>query len=108
MDKIKSASFDNRSITPVTLELINGQVDLILRALELYGYNLEFMLNSNTSGENEREKTISQLKYTYEQILFTQAEQVNGKSDNMDKIKEFKGFEALYSLKNTKKSTNVG
>ena len=26
----------------------------------------------------------------------------------MDKIKEFKGFEALYSLKNTKKSTNVG
>lgn len=40
------------------------------------------MLNSNTSGENEREKTISQLKYTYEQILFTQAEQVNGKSDN--------------------------
>ncbi len=45
------------------------------------------MLNSNTSGANEREKTISQLKYTYEQILSTQAEQVNGKSDNMDKIK---------------------
>lgn len=47
-------------------------------------------------------------KNTYEQILSRQAEQVNGKSDNMDKIKEFKGFEALYSLKNTQKSINVG
>lgn len=108
MDKIKSASFDNRSITPVTLELINGQVDLILRALELYGYNLEFMLNSSTSGEDEREKTISQLKYTYEQVLSSQAEQVNGKSKNIDKIQQFKGFSGLYSLKNDNKSTNVG
>lgn len=107
MDKINSASFDDKSIVPVVLELINGQVDIILRSLELYGYNLEFMLNSNTN-ENEREKLISQLKYTYEQILSSQAEQVNGKSENMDRIKQFKGFAGLYSLKNDERSTNVG
>lgn len=105
MDKINSASFDDKSIVPVVLELINGQVDIILRSLELYGYNLEFMFDSST---NEREKKISQLKYTYEQILSSQAEQVNGKSDNLDKIKQFKGFAGLYSLKNDEKSTNVG
>lgn len=108
MEKINSASFDDKSIVPVVLELINGQVDIILRSLELYGYNLEFMLNSNTNEDNEREKKISQLKYTYEQILSSQAEQVNGKSDNFDRIKQFKGFAGLYSLKNDEKNTNVG
>ena len=41
------ATFDLKRVQPVTLSLLNGQVDIILRALELYGYNLEFMLNTN-------------------------------------------------------------
>lgn len=32
--------FDANSIHSVELNLLDGQVDLILRALELYGYNL--------------------------------------------------------------------
>ena len=36
------ATFDLKRVQPVTLSLLNGQVDIILRALELYGYNLEF------------------------------------------------------------------
>lgn len=108
MDRIKSATFDSESITPVSIELLNGQVDIILRSLELYGYNLEFMLNGNLNNDDEREKLISTLKYTYEQILSCQAEQVNGKSENIDKINQFKGFGTLYSLKNDEKNENIG
>ena len=34
------AKFDTKDIQSVTLNLLNGQVDIILRSLELYGYNL--------------------------------------------------------------------
>ena len=44
---MKQDTFDLKKVQPVTLSLLNGQVDIILRALELYGYNLEFMLNTN-------------------------------------------------------------
>lgn len=40
-------NFDPKSIASVELNLLNGQVEIILRALELYGYNLEYMLDSN-------------------------------------------------------------
>lgn len=30
------ATFDLKKVQPVTLSLLNGQVDIILRALELY------------------------------------------------------------------------
>lgn len=46
-----------------------GQVELILRALELYGYNLEYMLNGNDATDEQKQEKISMLKYTYEQIL---------------------------------------
>ena len=59
---------------------------ILLRSLELYGYNLEYMLNS-TDAENEmKEEKLALLKYTSEQILSSQAEQVNGKSNNIDNI----------------------
>ena len=47
----------------------------------------------NTNGESisnkEKDKKLMMLKFTYEQVLATQAEQVNGKADNMDNISDF-------------------
>lgn len=86
-----NAKFDPKSIESVTLNLINGQVEIILRALELYGYNLEFMINTNGDvlTNKEKDKKLMMLKFTYEQVLASQAEQVNGKANNFDNITEF-------------------
>ena len=74
--KCKEVNFDTNKIQSVELNLLNGQVEILLRSLELYGYNLEYMLNS-TDAENEmKEEKLALLKYTYEQILSSQAEQV--------------------------------
>ena len=74
--KGKEVNFDTNKIQSVELNLLNGQVEILLRSLELYGYNLEYMLNS-TDAENEmKEEKLALLKYTYEQILSSQAEQV--------------------------------
>ena len=40
------------------------------------------MLNSNDTSNDERQEKLAMLKYTYEQVLATQAEQVYGKSTN--------------------------
>lgn len=80
--KESNSEFDLENIKPVELNLLNGQVDLILRSLELYSYNLEFMLNSNDTSNDERQEKLAMLKYTYEQVLATQAEQVYGKSSD--------------------------
>ncbi len=77
-------AFDVDNINPVELRLLNGQVDLILRAMELYSYNLEYMLNSSDATNDERQEKLAMLKFTYEQVLATQAEQVNGKSNNAE------------------------
>ena len=37
---------------------------IILRALELYAYNLDYMLNSNDSSSDIRQEKIALLKYT--------------------------------------------
>ena len=81
--------FDKNKIHSVELNLLDGQVELILRALELYGYNLDYMLNSNDSSDDTRQEKLALLKYTYEQVLATQAEQIESKSNNTDNIPEF-------------------
>ena len=47
----------------------------------------------DTNGESitnkEKDKKLMMLKFTYEQVLATQAEQVNGKANNMDNISDF-------------------
>ena len=85
------ANFNLDDINPVEMKMLSEQVDIILRALELYGYNLEFMLNTNgeSISNKEKDKKLMMLKFTYEQVLATQAEQVNGKADNMDNISDF-------------------
>ena len=82
-------NFDTNNIHSVELNLLDGQVEIILRALELYGYNLDYMLNSNDSSDDTRQEKLALLKYTYEQVLATQAEQIESKSNNTDNILEF-------------------
>ena len=57
-----------------------------MRALELYGYNLEYRLNSNDATDEQKQEKISMLKYTYEQVLASQAEQVDTKANNIDNL----------------------
>lgn len=57
-----------------------------MRALELYGYNLEYRLNSNDATDEQNQEKISMLKYTYEQVLASQAEQVDTKANNIDNL----------------------
>ena len=82
-------NFDTSNIHSVELNLLDGQVEIVLRALELYGYNLDYMLNSNDSSDDTRQEKLALLKYTYEQVLATQAEQIESKSNNTDNIPEF-------------------
>ena len=43
--KNNNSDSDFKDLQFVDLRLQNGQVELILRAMELYGYNLKFMVN---------------------------------------------------------------
>lgn len=104
--KENEAIFNIKNIQSVELNLLNGQVEIILRALELYAYNLEFMLNSTDSTEENKQDKLALLKYTYEGILSSQAEQINGKSDNIDIIPDF-GKILLKNNKDNKRKFNV-
>lgn len=104
--KENEAMFNIKNIQSVELNLLNGQVEIILRSLELYAYNLEYMLNSTDSTDNKKQEKIAMLKYTYEQILSSQAEQVNGKSNNIDNIPDF-GKILLKNNKENGKKFNV-
>ena len=68
------AKFNLDDINPVEMKMLSEQVGIILRALELYAYNLEYMLDGEKSSDDERQKKIAMLKYTYEQVLSDQAE----------------------------------
>ena len=57
-----------------------------MRALELYCYNLEYRLNSNDATDEQKQEKISMLKYTYEQVLASQAEQVDTRANNIDNL----------------------
>ena len=48
-------NFDINNIHSVELNLLDGQVDIILRGLELYGFNLEYMLNSSDSSDEMKQ-----------------------------------------------------
>ena len=41
------------------------------------------MLNSNDATDEQKQEKISMLKYTYEQVLASQAEQVDTKANNI-------------------------
>lgn len=83
---MEDANIDTNNIHSVELNLLDGQVELLLRALELYSYNLEYMLNSSDSDDEQKQEKMALLRYTYEQVLASQAEQVNSKANNIDYI----------------------
>ena len=84
--KEKDTSFNLDNIHSVELNLLDGQVEIILRSMELYAYNLEYMLNSTDATDDLRQEKLAMLRYTYEQVLASQAEQVNSKSNNVDNL----------------------
>ena len=43
--KDQNAIFNSDNIHPIKMTLLEGQAEIILRALELYAYNLEYMLD---------------------------------------------------------------
>lgn len=95
---MKDNKFDANNIHSVELNLLDGQVDIILRGLELYGYNLEFMLDSSDSSDETKQEKIAMLKYTYEQILASRAEQVSNDSNYYDNLSAFRKIIVEQSL----------
>lgn len=93
--------FDTNNIHSVELNLLDGQVEIILRALELYAYNLDYMLKGKDSSDELRQEKTALLKYTYEQVLATQAEQVASKSNNIDNIPEIGKLIIKEGMKNS-------
>ena len=85
----QDANFDAKNIVPVDLRLLNGQVNLILKSLELYAHTLEFMLDNEKSSDEEKQKKIAMVKYTFQEVLAHQAEQVNGKQNEFNKDNKF-------------------
>ena len=75
----KEVKIDFDNIHTAEFKLLAGQVDLLLKALELYAYNLDYMLDCENSEDEEKQKKIAMVKYTYEEILSIKAEQINGK-----------------------------
>lgn len=76
----------NKKIQSVKLNLQSGQVEIIIRALELYKFNLNYMLDTEKCTDKERQNLTALVKYTYLQVKRIQAEQVNGKSEDIDLI----------------------
>ena len=64
----QDANFDVKNIVPVDLRLLNGQVNLILKSLELYAHTLEFMLDNEKTSDEERQKKIAMVKYTFQEV----------------------------------------
>lgn len=60
--------FDDDTINFIDLHLLNGQVDLILSALQLYAFNLHNTWGVDTSS-NKEDLRNALLFHTYEQIL---------------------------------------
>lgn len=80
--------FDTDIIRKNKIELLDCQVDLILKSLEMYCYMYQFIYpRSNKSLTNEENLRVSLVKDTFDQIL----NQFNN-SKNMNKITETNNF----------------
>lgn len=82
--KNENNNSNQKELQFIDLRLQNGQVELILRAMELYGYNLKFIVNDTDITTEERSRKQAKLEYTYQQILAIQAEQLNNKANLHD------------------------
>ncbi len=85
--------FDIDSIRKNKIELLDCQVDLILKSLEMYKYMYGFIYpRSNKSLTNEENLRISLVTDTYEQILneYTNSKRMNGIINMYEKEKNKK------------------
>lgn len=82
-----------------------GQKTCVIENGNINFNNVFFEYSANN--ENKEEK-LALLKFTYEQILATQAEQVNGKKNNLDKLSNLeKMFSKNLNLLDSNKKLNV-
>lgn len=88
----------------IKIELF-GQKTCVIENGNINFNNVFFEYSANN--ENKEEK-LALLKFTYEQILATQAEQVNGKKNNLDKLSNLeKMFSKNLNLLDSNKKLNV-
>lgn len=60
--------FDTDNIIPKEIKLLDGQIDLILRALELYAFNLHNTWNVQVDNDKEELRN-ALIFHTYEGLL---------------------------------------
>lgn len=75
------AKFNLDNIHPVDLRLLDGQVEIVLNALLLYSYNLEYMLDTENfkHDADEISRKTAKVRYTYEQIASARAQQLRNR-----------------------------
>lgn len=78
---------EDMEVVKADIRLLNSQIEIILTALELYTYNLEFMLTNEKCTDEERDIKTTMAKYTYKTILTSQVTQINGKGEYTNFIK---------------------
>lgn len=99
-------NFNTSNIHSVEFNLLDGQVDIILRSLELYGFNLDYMLNNDDSSDEVKQEKMAMLKYTYEQILSSRAEQTVSQSNNNNKLSAFGEILSSHAFKKDENADN--
>lgn len=72
-------------IVPLTKIITNK----VKQPTHWYKYNLNYMLDTEHCSDNERQEKLAMIKYTFEQVLSIQAEQVNGKSETLETSQKF-------------------
>lgn len=73
---MKKLDFDIENIEKTNIELLNCQVDLILRSLEFYCYTYQYIYPRRGKAEsNEENLRISLVRDTYHQIAYQVANQ---------------------------------
>ena len=62
-------NFNAKNIKEYRISLLDCQVDLVLRSLELYGYTYRFVAPHKVPETREEDLKIALVRDTYEQIL---------------------------------------
>ena len=82
----KKAKFDINDIKSIQFNLLDIQVDLVLKALLFYKYNLEYVADVFANSGEERQTELAKVTYTYEQIFSYKAEQLYSKDKKINRI----------------------
>lgn len=94
--------FDIDTVRKNNIELLDCQVDLILRSLEFYSYTYQFIYPRRRVSESKEENLrICLVRDTYEQILsqfekYSTSESIDNTDVEEDSKKKFKIFQKNY------------